>query len=135
METKVSEKAIFRDYTAIPLNSKVTFIPKEYTRYNADNFSTYSTDDTKFVNGILKTKVESLGGYGGIVTYTVKLDDSDEIITITSTPRSYYFKLNPQPSSGVGGGGGGSKIGGKRKSRRQKSRRQKKCRKSRRLVK
>lgn len=108
--SKVSEKAIFSNYKRIPLQSKVNIIPAGFTKFNTDNFGTFSIDDTKFLNGTLISKEEvSSAGYGGIVQYVVKLDNSDEEITFSSSPTTYYFKVNTPPS-----------IGGK-KSRRKRN--------------
>jgi hypothetical protein len=101
--SKVSEKATFSDSTPIPLNSNVSIIPREFTVFNINNFGTYSTDDTKFLNGVLVDKVVTPGGYGGIVVSTIKLDDSDETITTTSASPTYYFKEISKPASASGG--------------------------------
>lgn len=95
--SKVSEKAIFSNCKPIPLQSKVNIIPKDFAEFNAKNFGTFSTNDTKFLNGTLVSKEEvSSAGYSGIVQYVVKLDNSDEEITFSSSPPTYYFKVNAQ---------------------------------------
>lgn len=123
--SKVSEKAIFNNYSPIPLNSKVSIIPKEFTQFNASNMGTYSTDNSKFLDGTLISKDidSSSGGYGGIIKYVVKLDNSNKEITFYSSPTTYYFKLNPPPSKG--GKKSRRKLNTKksRKNRRKSSRR------------
>lgn len=122
--SKVSEKALFNNYIPIPLKSKVNIIPKDFTQFNTTNFGTFSTDDSKFLNGTLISKEEvSSAGYGGIVQYVVKLDNSDEEITFSSSPPTYYFKVNTQPSIGGKKSRRKRNIKKSRKNRRKCSRR------------
>ena len=96
--SSISEKAIFTNYASIPIGYKVSIIKKEFAKFNPSTFGTYSTNDDKFVDGILVSKaVISTLGYGGIVEYVVKLDNNDEQITFNSSPIEYYFKVNPTP--------------------------------------
>jgi hypothetical protein len=140
--SRVNEFAIYQNYAPIPLNSKVSIIPAEFTRLNTNDFTTNSTDDTKFVNGTLikdepkghggtKNELVLSGGHGGINKYVVKLDnpeDADKLgessdeIEFLSSPRKYYFKVNPAPSRG----------GKKSRRKRNKKRTRKNRRKSRR---
>jgi len=123
--SKVSEKAIFSNNISIPLKSKVNIIPKEFTQFNTKNFGTFSIDDTKFLNGTLISKEEvSSAGYGGIVQYVVKLDNSDEEIIFSSSPQTYLFKVNTAPPQ-TGGKKSRRKrnIKKSRKNRRKSSRR------------
>jgi hypothetical protein len=122
--SKVSEKAIFSNYKPIPLQSKVNIIPKDFTEFNTKNFGIFSTDDTKFLNGTLVSKEEvSSAGYGGILQYVVKLDNSDEEITFSSSPPTYYFKVNTQTSFGGKKSRRKRNINKSRKNRRKSSRR------------
>ena len=124
---KVTELAIYSNYTQIPLNAPVSIISKEFAEFNVSNFSTYSTDDSKFLNGTL-ISTKYLGGGDGDprdsnnFAYVVKLDDSREI-KFDVNPREYYFKVNPPPRSG--GKKSIRKRNGKksRRNRRKSSRR------------
>jgi len=91
MATKVSEKAIYKNWEKIPDGKPVSIISKEFTIFNTERIGTDSIDDTKFLTGTLvSSKVLDSGGYGGSLEYTVKLDDGNDIV-FTSSPRSYFF--------------------------------------------
>jgi len=70
-------------------------IPKQFVRHNStfENMSSYSTDDSQFLEATLlsKTTISTLG-YGGNVEYTVQMKDST-ILTFQSETREYYFKI------------------------------------------
>lgn len=117
----VSEKAIYTGWIAVGDGEKVSIIDKQYTDFNTDDFKTYSTDDSKFRNGILiSTDLSIPGGYGGIVEYKVKLDSGEEI-TFRTSPREYYFKVVAKSS-------GGKKSRRKRNSKKSRKNRRKSTR-------
>jgi hypothetical protein len=107
--TVVSEKPIYKklipntqkfDYSTIepiPNDASVSIISKEFVMYNSKDYGIYSTDDSQFLKGTLTSRnTISLEGYGGIVQYTVKLDNGNEI-KFLSSPREYYFKIEENP--------------------------------------
>lgn len=97
--SKVSEKAIYKNYEPIPLNGKVSIIPKDFTEVmnKNGNWGLYSTDNNKFLNGILISKeVISLEGYGGTQKFGVRLNDQNKT-EIEFKEGEYYFKIVPPP--------------------------------------
>lgn len=98
---KLSEKAIYSDYTPIEINSHVSIIHKNFTKFNASSFKTEITNNSPFLDGILKSKeIISVGGYAGIINYTVILQDEkkdENEINFNSDPNEYFFKVVNNP--------------------------------------
>lgn len=124
MSTRVSEKPVYTDFTKINLNEKVEIIKKQFTKYEPENFGTYSTDDTQFLKGTLTSnEFDSTGQDGSrssISEYKVKLDDSNEEIVFKNSPLEYYFKINPNPNAS-----GGKKSRRKRNIKKSRKNRRK----------
>lgn len=94
---KLSEKAIYSDYTQIEINSHVSIIHKNFTKFNASSLKTEITNNSPFLDGILKSKeIISVGGYTGIINYTVILQDENKI-NFNSDPNEYFFKVVNNP--------------------------------------
>ena len=126
--SQVSEKAIYSNYEPIPLNGKVSIIPKVFTEFvnKNGNWGTYSKDDKQFLNGTLISKeVISLEGYGGTQEFGVRLNDQSEI---KFKEREYYFKKVPRPFFSRPF----FSRGGKKSHRKRNSKKSKKTRKNRR---
>ena len=88
--TKVSEKP-----WPPKIDTTVHIIHKQFVRHNStiDDMSSYSTDDSQFLEGTLLSKtIISTLGYGGNVEYTVQIKDST-IVTFQSATPEYYFKI------------------------------------------
>jgi hypothetical protein len=88
--SKVSEKPL-----PPTIGARVRIIPKQFIRHNStiDDMSSYSTDDSQFLEGTLLSKtIISTLGYGGNVEYTVQIKDST-LVTFQSATPQYYFKI------------------------------------------
>jgi hypothetical protein len=122
MSTKVSEGPIYTDWENVKVGGKVSIIEKQYTKFDAKNFKTYSTDDTKFKDGTLKSMKIIPGGYGregNNAEYKVELDSGEGIIAFEKSPSKYLFKVVENKSSG------GKKSRRKRNSKKSRKNRRK----------
>lgn len=83
---KVSEKCFAN------IGNSVYFIEKKYTEFDTKTFGTYSVKEDEFIEGILcSKKIIDDSGYINTMEYVVKLTNGD-IITIQSSPLTYFFK-------------------------------------------
>ena len=97
---RVSEKAIYSDWSRIEIGKPVSIIEEKYTEFNSKKYivevSLEKSD--KFMNGILENKKNASTyvceheNFTNVMNYTVKLENN-EIINFTSYPAKYYFRV------------------------------------------
>jgi len=97
---RVSEKAIYSDWSRIEIGKPVSIIEEKYAEFNSKKYivevpTEYSD---KFIHGILENKknastyVCNHENFTNIMNYTVKLENND-LINFTSYPAKYYFRV------------------------------------------
>jgi hypothetical protein len=97
---RLSEKAIYSDYTPIEINSAVSIIHTNFTKFNASSLKTEIMNNSKFLDGTLKSKdIIYNGGYAGIINYTVIIQYINEI-NFNSYSNEYLFKVIQKKNDG-----------------------------------
>ena len=140
--TGLSNDAKYANWSYAKEGDNISIIEKQYTRDNnwwtanhtATRYNPYlfSTDDTKFLDGVLTSR-KSIGdgGYGrGPEEFKVTLNDGRTLTFQNKEPYEYYFKLVEAPRRGGNAVKRNKKSGRKtkrksRKNTRRKSRRNK----------
>ena len=140
--TGLSDNAIYANWSYAKEGDNISIIEKQYIRDNnwwtakdtAARYDPYlfSTDDTKFLDGVLTSRKSiGPGGYGrGPEEFIVTLNDGRTLTFQNKEPYEYYFKLVEAPRRGGSAVKRNKRSGRKtiRKSRRntrRKSRRNK----------
>jgi hypothetical protein len=111
-----AEYDFYETYTDLINNSKVQIIPNSFVKTQSYPYMTYvdKSDAEKFISGTLISKTVALikgSGYGRNedITYVVYCPQLNKNITWTFNSikgiPEYYFKLEPNPESNVGGRG------------------------------
>ena len=90
MSIIVSEKPVYTDWTPIEVGSAVSIIEAKYVTFNTETLreEVEESDGRHFHNGILLSKEIISARF---IFYSVKMDDSHEIISFQESPRKYYF--------------------------------------------
>jgi hypothetical protein len=97
---RVSEKAIYSDWSRMEIGKPVSIIEEKYTEFNSKKYiiEVPIENSDKFIHGILENKknastyVSNHENFTNIMNYTVKLKNND-VMNFTSYPAKYYFKI------------------------------------------
>jgi len=97
---RVSEKAIYSDWSRMEIGKPVSIIEEKYTEFNSKKYivEVPLENSDKFISGILENKknastyVCNHENFTNIMNYTVKLEN-DDVINFTTSPTKYYFRV------------------------------------------
>jgi hypothetical protein len=97
---RVSEKAIYSDWSRMEIGKPVSIIEEKYTAFNSKKYivEVPLENSDKFIHGILENKKHASTyvceheTFTNIMNYTIKLENND-VINFTSSPAKYYFRI------------------------------------------